>query len=117
MSGFKINLNDDFDPDSSLDEQKIKNLISKQKLDDMRQLSAERKKYAKYVFCFICLWSIGVFIIIILSGFGGIGPIYFELGKEVLIVLLTTTLANAIGIFNFAMRWIFSPLKFENKDK
>ncbi len=82
----------------------VANKIRNEELENRRQDRAQRKVYADNLFTFLCFYMILVFFILYKSG-----SLYnsFELSDSVIIALITTTTANIIGIFAFAVRYLF----------
>lgn len=90
--------------DSDLDKAfKTKELEEKdESLKDHRQDREQRKKFSSSIFIFMCAYMGFSLIIVSLCGLG-----WMQLKESVLIALLTTTLANVIGVFNFVAKYLF----------
>lgn len=87
-----------------LDSMKVSNKLRWEELENRKQDRAQRKRYANYIFGFLCIYMLLVFCILIMSGFC---DIKFELSDSVIIALITTTTANIIGIFVFVVKYLF----------
>lgn len=108
--------------------------FAEERLEGLKQDRAERKKYAKWTFVFLCIFTIIILSIIILAGFGnicgfsfnllGLVPTFtfsfkpcpentktFHLSDSVLITLITTSLSTIVGIFILVMRYLFNKNK------
>lgn len=88
--------------------------IRKEELEGKRQDRLQRKAYADNIFTFLCIYMIIVFVILFKHGclFNG-----FELSDSVIVVLITTTTANIIGIFVFVVRYLFNTPNGKDKSK
>lgn len=71
-------------------------------IKDQRQDREQRKVFSSRIFVFMCAYM-GVAIIIVFL----CGCRFMTLDDSVLITLLTTTLANVIGVFNFVAKYLF----------
>lgn len=88
-----------------LDSMKVANKLKWEELESRKQDREQRKRYANYIFGFLCAYMVLVFIVLILSGFC---DIRFCLSDSVIIALITTTTtANIIGIFIFVVKYLF----------
>lgn len=70
----------------------------------IKQDRKQRKIFSYVIFAFMCLYMAVSLIIVFLCG-----KFVLFLSDGVLIALLTTTLANVIGIFNFVAKYLFNP--------
>jgi hypothetical protein len=77
-----------------------------QKLDeeikDLQQDREQRKVLSYALFRFMCFYMFIVLVIVFCCGFG-----WMHISDKVLIVLLTTTLADVIGIFGFVAKYLY----------
>lgn len=64
-----------------------------------------REKYAAKVYLFLATWSAGVFLILVVNGFGLWG---FTLADTVLSVLVGGTTISVIGLVGFIVRGLFA---------
>lgn len=64
-----------------------------------------RKDFSFKIFSFLCSYMVVVFVLVYFSGFKS----FFEMSDAILITLLTTTMANVIGIFLLVVKYIFKP--------
>lgn len=84
--------------------------------DELRKLTEEmsmgvpekEEEFAVKIFHFMCYYMVGAFAIVFLVG---VECNRFHLSDSVLLMLLGTTTANVIGVFNFVAKYLF------NKDK
>lgn len=90
--------------DSALDRAMRQKGIEKidQEIEDRKQDRDQRKKFSKYIFIFMCFYMFISLVIVFFCGFS-----LMTLSDAVLITLLTTTLANVIGVFNFVAKYLF----------
>lgn len=75
-----------------------------EKLEGQRQGRDQRKEFAMKIFVSVSFYMVGVFLVLVLSGWKGIK---FGMSDSVLITLLGTTTATVIGVFNFVARYLF----------
>lgn len=75
-----------------------------EKLEGQRQDRDQRKEFAMKIFVSVSFYMLGVFLVLVLSGWKGIR---FGMSDSVLITLLGTTTATVIGVFNFVARYLF----------
>lgn len=68
----------------------------------LKQDREQRKGFSNKIFLFMCLYMFVAIIIVFCCGFG-----WMKLDASVLITLLTTTLANVIGVFTFVAKYLF----------
>lgn len=78
----------------------------KEEIEGLRQDRKQRKTFSYYIFGFMCAYMAAVVVIIFFNGFN-----LTHLSDRVLITLLTTSLVNVIGIFNFVAKYLFPPHK------
>ncbi|PUZ27552.1 hypothetical protein GA0116948_103165 [Chitinophaga costaii] len=72
-------------------------------LRTLRQNNGERKKYARLIFLFTCLWAAMIFVILFLTGFKKV-----ILSDTVLVALITTTTVNFFGFFLLVVKYLFN---------
>lgn len=75
-------------------------------IEGLKQDREQRKIFSYVIFGFMCIYMLISLALVFLDGYG----IIF-LSDKVLITLLTTSLANVIGIFNFVAKYLFHPKK------
>lgn len=80
---------------TKLDRQKEEN-------EGLRQDREQRKKFSYIIFGFLCAYMAVSLVAVYLVGFGCVC-----LSDTVLVALLTTSLANVIGVFNFVAKYLF----------
>lgn len=73
-----------------------------EEIKDLKQDRGQRKKFSILIFCFVCVYMLVSVAIVFCCGFG-----WMNLDAAILIALLTTTLANVIGVFNFVVKYLF----------
>ncbi len=73
-----------------------------EEIEDLKQDRQQRKVFSSRIFIFMCAYMSVSLIIVIMDGFG-----WIKLEPSVIITLLTTTLANVIGVFNFVAKYLF----------
>lgn len=71
-------------------------------LKDLEQDRKERKRFSYLIFGFMCFYVIAVVVIVILSGCD-----VLKLSDTILVTLLTTALADVIGVFTFVAKYLF----------
>lgn len=79
-----------------------KNQLQDEKIKDLQQDRKQRKYLSYALFGFMCTYMLVVLIIVILCGFT-----LMYLSDKVLIIMLTTTLADVIGIFGFVAKYLY----------
>lgn len=72
--------------------------------EGLKQDREQRKIFSYVIFAFMCLYMASAMLIVFLCG-----NFDLSLSDGVLITLLTTTLANVIGVFNFVAKYLFNP--------
>ena len=93
----------------------------------LQQDRQERQKYAKYLFKLICAWLLGIFSIIMFSGFGATTARFdmsdmpvvkrlefkpsFKLSDAVLLALIGGTTINVLGLFVIVANYLFNSPK------
>lgn len=82
---------------------KLRNEYARKFLHSYEQNIEERKKYAKWIFVFTCIWSGLMIIVVLLSGFS-----WLHLTSEVIITLITSTTVNAFGFFYLVVKYLFN---------
>lgn len=87
---------------TTLTEEDLKNERQKEELESFRQDREQRKTFSYCIFGFMSIYMIIVLIIVFLTGFN-----VLILSDTVLVTLLSTTLANVIGVFTFVAKYLF----------
>ena len=75
------------------------------RLQSFTQDTAERKKYAPWIFWLVAGWISAIFIILLLAGFR---PCGFLLSEKVLLVAIGSTTVNILGVLFIVVRYLFS---------
>jgi hypothetical protein len=88
--------------ESIIDIRDIDAEFRREQLESNRQDRKERKKYAIYIFYFLCFFLSITLAIVILTALD-----LFVLSDAILITLLTTTSADIIGIFIIVVKYLF----------
>lgn len=70
--------------------------------ENIKQDRSQRKIFSYCIFGFMCLYMAASLVVVFLCGFGRM-----KLNESILITLLTTTLGNVIGVFNFVAKYLF----------
>lgn len=87
---------------SLLDGNKKRNEKLDEENKNLRQ-DREQRKYLSYaLFFFMCFYMIAALAFVALCGFD-----VMQLGDSVLCVMLTTTLADVIGVFSFVAKYLY----------
>jgi len=81
----------------------------------LEQNRVERKKYARHIFIFTCIWATLIFLIVIASGLKKYSG--FELSDKVLITLITSTTVNFFGFFLLVVKYLFHIGDKEKEEK
>lgn len=89
-------------PDVLLEFQRKRIERQSEEIENIKQDRSQRKSFSYYIFGFMCLYMAASITIVFLCGFNKMC-----LKESILITLLTTTLANVIGIFNFVAKYLF----------
>lgn len=74
----------------------------REELEGLKQDREQRKSFSKMLFFFTCAYMAITLLVIFLCGFS-----VMHLSDTILVTLLTTTLAEVIGMFNFVARYLF----------
>lgn len=74
----------------------------KEEIEGIKQDREQRKIFGYVIFGFMCFYMLAVLVLVYFNGFGLVG-----LSDGVVITLITTSLANVIGIFNFVAKYLF----------
>lgn len=80
-------------------EKELKELEVQGKAQDISM----RKEYADKTFALVCIYMVCVFLLIFLA----CSPATFNMGDNVMMVLLGTTTINVIGLFAIVMKNLF----------
>lgn len=86
----------------ALEERRTDIQLKLEEIDDRKQDRDQRKTFSYMIFVFMCVYVVAVFVILFMCGFGKMA-----LSDSVLITLLTTALANVIGVFTFVAKYLF----------
>ena len=76
----------------------------REEVESLKQDRRQRKTFSYRIFCFMCAYMAVSLAAVFLKGLGKM-----DLSDGVLISLMTTSLANVIGIFNFVAKYLFHP--------
>lgn len=84
----------------ALQQKKIERL--NEEIEDLKQDRSQRKIFSYCIFGFMCLYMAASIVVVFMCGLGSM-----HLDNSILVTLLTTTLANVIGVFNFVAKYLF----------
>ncbi len=98
----QVNLIEQTSKELTIDYLRTQLYRSKEEIKSLRQDREQRKIFSFVIFVFMFLYTLFSLIIVFLNGCGSI-----SLSDNVLITILTTSLANVIGIFNFVVKYLF----------
>ena len=98
----QINLPDESPNDLTIAYQRIKIGKLQEEVESLRQDRKQRKIFGYIIFGFMCVYMTASLTLVFFSGFKLV-----ELSDTVIVTLLTTALANVIGIFNFVAKYLF----------
>lgn len=73
-----------------------------EEIENIKQDRSQRKIFSYCIFAFMCLYMAASLTIVFMCGLE-----VMSLKESILITLLTTTLANVIGVFNFVAKYLF----------
>lgn len=73
-----------------------------EEIESLKQDRSQRKIFSYCIFGFMCLYMAASIVVVFLCG-----ACAMKLDNSILITLLTTTLANVIGVFNFVVKYLF----------
>lgn len=82
-----------------------KTQLAKAKVRSLEQDIEERKKYAAHIFKLICWWVIGLFVLLLLTGWGR--ALRFTLSQPVLLAIVGSTTLNVLGLFYIVAHYLF----------
>lgn len=74
----------------------------KEENESLKQDREQRKIFSYVIFVFMCIYMLCAVVAVFICGLGAM-----HLSDAVMITLLTTTLANVIGVFNFVAKYLF----------
>lgn len=73
-----------------------------EEIESIKQDRKQRKPFSIALFIFMCIYMFMAMLIVICCGIG-----WLKLPDGVIITMLTTTLANIIGIFSFVAKYLY----------
>lgn len=82
--------------------ERLRNQLMEADIKDRNQDRDQRRNFASKIFIFMCFYMAVALLIVACCGFG-----WMYLSDTVLITLLTTTLADVIGIFSFVTKYLY----------
>ena len=89
-------------PDIVLEYQRKEIEKLSEEIENLKQDRSQRKTFSFWIFMFMCVYMAVSIAIVVLCGLQ-----LMLLSDAVLIAMLTTTLANVIGVFNFVAKYLF----------
>lgn len=90
----------------SMEDDELERESKREDLESKKQDRHQRKSFASAIFVFMCSYMAVALIIVSLCGFS-----IMDLSNSVLVTLLTTTLADVIGVFSFVAKYLFPEKK------
>ena len=122
----KVALQEERDYELARREQSLRE--KEDQLKRLNEVHSMRKKFLKALFGYLCVWSLATIVIVLVDGFGSDGfsasfeygaPVKkvgflldgFSMSDAVEITLLTTTLAQVLGLTAIAFKWLFPKAK------
>lgn len=73
-----------------------------EEIEDIKQDRAQRKTFSTRIFTFMCSYLAVSMLIVFSCGYQ-----WMLLSDTVIVTLITTTLANVIGVFTFVAKYLF----------
>lgn len=98
----QTNLPPDAVPDLTIEYLRTQITKQNEEIEGLKQDRAQRKVFSYFIFGFMCFYMAASLAIVLLCGLKVV-----SLSDGVLITLLTTALANVIGVFNFVAKYLF----------
>lgn len=86
----------------SMEDEEIERENRREDLEGKRQDRHQRKTFAVILYIFMCVYMAAALAVVFFCGFG-----LMRLSDTVLVTLLTTTLADVIGVFSFVAKYLF----------
>jgi hypothetical protein len=87
--------------------QRAKIKLAKAGVRSLKQDIEERKIFARWIFALICVWVVGLFVLLILQGFEGSHIRLFKLSDPVLLAIVGSTTVNVLGLFYIVAHYLF----------
>ena len=84
----------------------LDNQHKKAQLEDVKQDTEERKKYAFWFFLLACVWITIVTVLLLLQGFG-LRSWEFKLSDPVMLAVIGSTTVNILGILYVVANYLF----------
>jgi hypothetical protein len=101
-------VSDEPDPPTKLETEEIDIDHKRAELESFRQDTGERKRYAKNIFVLTCIWVGGIYVLMLLDGFGVWS---FKLSNSIMLAAIGSTTANIVGVFLIVTRYFFPKKK------
>lgn len=101
----------DKEEESSLGQQRQAAALNKIRAEivAIRYIGRLRQQYANKVFCYLVCYSVGSLLLVLASGYQRFTC--FELPPQVLLVIVGSTAASAIGLVGFVVSGLFKNIK------
>ena len=98
----KIDLSEPTEDTYSAREKDLRLAKMEEEIETIKQDREQRKPFSVALFVFMCVYMSVAILIVICCGLG-----WLKLSDKVTITMLTTTLANIIGIFSFVAKYLY----------
>lgn len=72
------------------------------RLDSLERLEKAKISYAKRIFSFVVIWCTIILILVVCNGLN-----WLSISEKVLIVLISSTTLNIIGLFTFVLKYMY----------
>lgn len=92
------------DAETALEEGSVDDARGLAELQSFIQDTGERKAHAKKIFYLTCAWVTGIYVLLLLDGFGWWR---FHLPDPIMLAAIGSTTANIIGVFLIVARYFF----------
>lgn len=85
--------------------------MQKEEIESLKQNREQRKVFAQKIYTSVCIYFVIILVLVYLIAFS-----CAFLSDEVLIILISTTTANVIGLLVIVARYLFPRNDSDNKD-
>ena len=87
--------------------------LQKAHIESFKQDIRERKKYAFYIFIFLCAWIASLFVLLFAQGLAR--WTHFSLSERTLLAVVGGTTADVLGLFYIVARYLFPSTRPERR--
>lgn len=98
----KIDSSEPIEDSYSAREKDLRLARMEEEIESVKQDREQRKPFSVVLFVFMCVYMLVAILIVVCCGLE-----WLKLSDKVLITMLTTTLANIIGIFSFVAKYLY----------